>query len=168
LLDLQPGYDTGFRWLPFLFGVLYTVGWVALIARLKKSRERPVVAWAATMAMIWGLLAILFVNWIDVGKSYRGMIADMQKALPAKYSCISSLNVGEPQRAMLHYFANIITWRIDVAARQRRDCDLMLVQGVASEESVPLGPWKKIWEGARPGDKVERYRVYALTKKPSR
>ncbi|MDB5812310.1 MAG: transrane protein [Betaproteobacteria bacterium] len=168
LLDLQPGYDTGFRWLPFVFGVLYTAGWFGLLFKLRKNRERPVIAWAATMAMIWGLLAILFVNWIDAGKSYRAMIADMQKALPAQYACISSLNVGEPQRAMLQYFANIITWRVDVRGRQRGDCDFMLVQGVASEENVPLGPWRKIWEGARPGDKLERYRLYALAKKPSR
>ena len=167
LLDLQPGYTTGFKWLPCALGALYTAGWVALIARLKKTRERPVIAWAATMTMIWGLIAILFVGWIDTGKSYRGMIAEMQKALPPKYTCVASLNLGEPQRAMLHYFANIITWRVDAPGRKRDDCDLTLVQGDSSEEHVPLGPWQKIWEGARPGDKVERYRLYALTKKPA-
>ena len=162
LLDLQPGYATGFKWLPFTLGVLYTVGWIVLLLRLKKSRERPVIAWAASMTMVWGLLAILFVGWVDTGKSYRSMIADMQKALPPKYQCVASHNLGEPQRAMLHYFANIITFRLDNPERQR-DCDLMLVHGVASEEYVPLGPWEKIWEGARPGDNVERYRLYQHT-----
>ncbi|MEO8441167.1 MAG: glycosyltransferase family 39 protein [Betaproteobacteria bacterium] len=167
LLDLQPGYDTGFKWLPFMLGALYTIGWIALIARLKKNHERPVIAWSATMTMTWGLVAILFVGWIDAGKSYRAMIAELQKALPPQYTCMASLNLGEPQRAMLHYFANLITWRIDAPGRKRTDCEFMLVQGDASEENVPLGPWKKIWEGARPGDKVERYRLYALTKKPA-
>ncbi|HEV8517958.1 MAG TPA: glycosyltransferase family 39 protein [Burkholderiales bacterium] len=162
LLDLQPGYATGFKWLPFTLGVLYTAGWIVLLARLQKSRERPVIAWAVTMTMVWGLLAILFIGWIDVGKSYRSMIADMQRALPPKYACIASQNLGEPQRAMLHYFADIITYRLDQPQR-RRDCDLVLVQGVASEEFVPLGPWQKIWEGARPGDKAERYRLYQRT-----
>jgi 4-amino-4-deoxy-L-arabinose transferase-like glycosyltransferase len=164
LLDLQPGYATGFKWLPFALGALYTGGWVVLLARLKKSRERAVIAWATTMTMAWGLLAILFVGWIDVGKSYRGMIADMQKSLPPKYACIASLNLGEPQRAMLHYYANVITWRLDAPQRKRADCDLTLVQGVGSEEHVPRGPWRKIWEGTRPGDKVERYRLYQRTK----
>ena len=164
LLDLQPGYATGFKWLPFALGALYTVGWVALLATLRKNRERPVIAWAATMTMIWGLVAILFVGWIDAGKSYRSMIVDMQKALPARYSCIASLNLGEPQRAMLHYLANIITYRLDVPARKRDDCDFTLVQGVASEERVPLGPWQKVWEGTRPGDRVELYRLYQHTK----
>lgn len=167
--DLQPGYATGFKWLPFVLGVLYTVGWIALLAQLKKSRERPVVAWAATLTMVWGLLAVLFAGWVDVGKSYRSMIADMQRALPPKYDCIASQHLGEPQRAMLHYFAGIITFRLDSPGRQR-DCGLTLVQGVASEEYVPLGPWQKIWEGTRPGDRVERYRLYqrAELKKPGR
>ncbi len=171
LLDLQPGYDTGFKWLPFACAALYTAGWIALLATLRKSRERPVIAWAATMTMIWGLLGILFVGWIDAGKTYRAMIADLQKALPPKYTCIASLNLGEPQRAMLHYFASVITWRLDSPERSRADCDVTLVQGVASEEHVPLGPWRKTWEGARPGDKFERYRLYvrdeARGKKPA-
>ncbi len=162
LHTLQPGYGPGFKWLPFTLAALYTAGWIALLLRLKKSRERPVIAWAATMTMIWGLLAILFVGWVDVGKSYRSMIADLQKSLPPQYQCIASQNLGEPQRAMLHYFANIITYRLDDPRRQR-DCDLTLVQGVASEEHVPLGAWQKIWEGTRPGDRLERYRLYRRT-----
>jgi 4-amino-4-deoxy-L-arabinose transferase-like glycosyltransferase len=170
LHTLQPGYGPGFKWLPFTLAVFYTAGWIVLLLRLKKSRERPVIAWAATMTMIWGLLAILFVGWVDVGKSYRSMIADLQKTLPPQYQCIASQNLGEPQRAMLHYFANIITYRLDNPGRQR-DCDLALVQGVASEEYVPLGPWRKIWEGTRPGDRLERYRLYQrtdLSEKPKR
>jgi hypothetical protein len=109
--------------------------------------------------MAWGLVAILFVGWLDAGKSYRSMIVDLQKSLPAKYDCIASQTLGEPQRAMLHYFANITTYRLEQPER-RRDCTLTLVQGVVSEELLPPGHWKKIWEGARPGDKVERYRLY--------
>lgn len=168
LLELQPGYETGFRLLPFVLAALYTAGWILLLLRQPRCRERPVVTWAATMTATWALAAILFVGWVDAGKTYRGMIADMTQALPARYTCISSLNVGEPQRAMLQYFAGIVTWRIDVAERKRADCDFMLVQGDASEENVPLGPWRKVWDGARPGDRVERYRLYALTvKKPA-
>jgi 4-amino-4-deoxy-L-arabinose transferase-like glycosyltransferase len=162
LHTLQPGYTPGFKWLPFTLAALYTVGWIVLLLRLKKSRERPVIVWTAGMTLVWGLLAILFVGWVDAGKSYRSMIAGMQQALPPQYECIASRNLGEPQRAMLHYFAGIITYRLENPGRTR-DCGLTLVQGVASEEYVPLGPWRKIWEGTRPGDKVERYRLYRRT-----
>jgi 4-amino-4-deoxy-L-arabinose transferase-like glycosyltransferase len=159
LHTLQPGYTPGFKWLPFLLGLLYSTGWVVLLLRLKKTRDRPIIVWAATMTMIWGLIAILFVGWLDAGKSYRSMIAGMQRALPASYDCIASLNLGEPQRAMLHYQANIVTVRVsnaDLAA----SCRLFLVQGAANQERIPNGPWQKIWEGARPGDNVERYWLY--------
>jgi 4-amino-4-deoxy-L-arabinose transferase-like glycosyltransferase len=159
LHTLQPGYAPGFKWLAFSLALFYSLGWVFVLLKLRKSRERPVLAWTTTMTMIWGLIAILFVGWLDAGKSYRAMIADLQKALPAQYDCIASQSLGEPQRAMLHYYANIITWRLDEPSR-KRDCELTLAQGVASEEQVPLGRWEKIWEGTRPGDKVERYRLY--------
>jgi hypothetical protein len=37
---IQPGYTPGFRWLPFIFGALYSAAWIALMMRLRKSRER--------------------------------------------------------------------------------------------------------------------------------
>ena len=39
--------------------------------------------------------------------------------------------------------------------------------GAASAEQVPLGRWEKIWEGTRPGDKVERYRLYRRIDSPA-
>jgi 4-amino-4-deoxy-L-arabinose transferase-like glycosyltransferase len=159
LHSMQPGYPPGFRVLPFGLASAYTLAWLALLVVLKRSKERPVIVWAAGLTTVWGLIAILFVSWLDVGKSYRGMIADMQHSMPAKYRCMSSQSLGEPQRAMLQYLAGIITYRTEVPDR-RRNCDLLLVQGDASEEHAPAGPWRKIWDGARPGDNVERYRLY--------
>ncbi|MEI7678821.1 MAG: glycosyltransferase family 39 protein [Betaproteobacteria bacterium] len=159
LHTLQPGYTPGFKGLAFTLAMFYSVGWIVVLLKLRKSRERPVIAWAATMTMVWGLIAILFVGWLDAGKSYRSMIADLQKALPAQYDCIASQTLGEPQRAMLHYFAGIITWRLEEEGR-KRSCQLTLTQGVAGEATPPAGAWEKIWEGTRPGDKVERYRLY--------
>ncbi|MBI3045609.1 MAG: hypothetical protein HYY78_22610 [Betaproteobacteria bacterium] len=75
---------------------------------------------------------------------------------------MSSRDLGDAQRAMLHYFANIITYREGVPSR-KRDCELLLVQGQPQAEHNPPGPWKKIWEGGRPGDKDERYRLYRRT-----
>ena len=156
---IQPGYTPGFKLLPFALGALYTIAWIAVLARLKRSPERPAFVWAAGVTLTWALLAILFIGWIDTGKSYRGMIRGLEAAIPSSYRCVSSRELGEPQRAMLHYFAGIVTFR-EEAAERRRDCDLMLVQGSPQEERAPPGNWIKIWEGNRPGDKVERYRLY--------
>lgn len=161
---MQPGYDPGFRTLPFVLGAGYTLAWLAVLFGLRRSPERPVYTWAAGVTTVWALLAILFVGWIDTGKSYRSMVASLQQALPAKHRCISSRELGESQRAMLHYYAGILTYREEIPAR-RRDCDLMLVQGHPRSETPPTGGWRKIWEGGRPGDNDERYRLYQRTSK---
>jgi 4-amino-4-deoxy-L-arabinose transferase-like glycosyltransferase len=164
LHTIRPGYEFGFRWLPFVIGLLYTVAWCAVLAKLKKSPERPVIAWAAGITVMWALLAVLFVGWADNVKSYRSMIVGLQKALPHKYRCVSSRNLSEPQRASLHYFAGIITYRDEIPER-RRDCDLLLVQGTRFDEDALPRQWKRIWEGHRPGDKDESYRLYHRVKR---
>jgi hypothetical protein len=108
---------------------------------------------------MWALLAILFIGWADNAKSYRSVMDSLQLVVPESYDCISSRNLGESQRAVLHYFANIITYRDEVRAR-RRDCELLLVQGKPLEEVPPPRPWQKIWEGTRPGDRDERFWLY--------
>ncbi len=156
---IQPGYTPGFKLVPFALGTLYTLAWFTVLAKSRRSPQRPAMVWATGVTVTWGLAAILFIGWVDTGKTYRGMIASMESALPATYRCISSRDLGEPQRAMLHYFAGILTHRDEVPER-RRDCDLMIVQGIPKTESPPPGDWIKLWEGNRPGDKAERYRLY--------
>ena len=165
LHTIRPGYDFHFRLLPFVLGLAYTAAWFVVLAKIPRNPERPVVVWAAGITTIWALLTILFIGWADTAKSYRSVFVDMGRALPKAYRCMSSRDLGEPQRASLHYFADIVTFRNEIPAR-RRDCDLLLVQGKPLDENVIPEPWKKIWEGQRPGDKDERYRLYQRTGKP--
>jgi 4-amino-4-deoxy-L-arabinose transferase-like glycosyltransferase len=159
LHEIQPGYTPGFRLLPFVIGALYTVGWFAVLFRFPRNGQRPAWVWASGVTLTWGLLGVLFISWVDVGKSYRGMVVELTGALPSKYRCVSSRELGEAQRAMLHYFGHIVTYR-EESPERRRDCDLMLVQGTLHGEAVPGPDWSKIWEGSRPGDRTERYRLY--------
>jgi hypothetical protein len=98
----------------------------------------------------------LWLPWLDSGKSYRNMVTSLKQALPEHYQCVASEHLGDAQRAMLHYFGNILTQR---DPKQR--CDLRLIQG--DRLSRPLldeTRWEKIWEGSRKGDKNEHYRLY--------
>jgi len=162
---MQPGYAPGLKGLPFLLGAAYTLAWIAVLAALRRSPERPLFTWAAGTTVVWALLAILFVGWINTGKSYRSMVVELERALPANYRCIASRELGESQRAMLHYYAGIVTVREESAVRVR-DCDLLLVQGHPRRETPPRAGWRKIWEGGRPGDKDERYRLYQRVARP--
>jgi 4-amino-4-deoxy-L-arabinose transferase-like glycosyltransferase len=156
---MRPGYEPGFRGLPFAIALAYLLAWFAVLASFRRSPMRPVVVWAAGMTMVWALTTTLFIGWLDTAKSYRTMIASLARALPPQYDCIASRELGKPQRALLHYFAGIVTYREEAPAR-RRACSLLLVQGTPQDERAPGAGWHKIWEGARPGDKEERYRLY--------
>ena len=159
LHTIRPGYDFGFRWLPFVLGLAYSAGWFALLVRLKRGPERPLIVWVGGLTAVWALMATLFIGWVDTQKSYRSMIADINRAMPAQYSCMASRDVGEAQRAMLHYFAGIRTLRVESRPKAFA-CDLLLVQGRPLDELMMTADWKKIWEGHRPGDKDERFRLY--------
>jgi hypothetical protein len=159
LHEMQPGYTPGFKLLPFTLGLAYTLAWFCVLFGVKRGPRRPVIVWATGITVVWALLATLFIGWVDAGKSYRSMIVSMQQALPGKYDCMSSRLLGEPQRALLHYFAGIRTYREEAPDRQRR-CELLLAQGTPQNETVPRGAWRKIWEGSRPGDRDERYWLY--------
>jgi len=166
LHKLQPAYDSHVRWLPFSVALLYVAGWIALLVRLGRRPERPVIVWAAGMTLMWGMLMTLFIGYADVSKSYRGMIAAMTRTLPDYYDCMSSRSIGEPMRAMLHYQAGIITYREEVPERART-CDVLLVQGErARPPEIPAG-WHQMWEGTRPGEKKEYFWLYGYGPAPA-
>jgi hypothetical protein len=85
------------------------------------------------------------------------MIVSLKAAMPAQYNCVArNTTLGDSQRAMLHYFGDIITRR-----DPERICELRLIQG--EKISRPLmdeSQYKKIWEGSRKTDKNEQYRLY--------
>ncbi|HSB48605.1 MAG TPA: glycosyltransferase family 39 protein [Burkholderiales bacterium] len=156
---IRPGYTPGFRWLPFAVGVAYSVFWLAVLASFRRSTVRPIIVWGAGITTMWALMATLFIGWADNAKSYRSVFVSMQRALPQRYDCMSSRDLGESQRASLHYFAGIITHREEIPDR-RRACELLLIQGRPQMETLMGAPWQKIWEGGRPRDRDERYRLY--------
>ena len=168
LLRFRPAIETlPFEWIPFSLAIFFTLVWFALVRPARQSQRRSVLNWAAGMALLWGLYSTILLSIEDSGRSYRAMVFDLQKALPARYDCIASRGLGEPQRALLDYFIGVKTQRVEVKANA--NCTLLLDQGSRSDESpgAPSGRsgdnWKIIWEGNRPGDLSERFRLYQRT-----
>ncbi len=159
LLRLRPAYEPGRQLLKLALGMAVTVAWVLLIPRLPSGPQRPLVAWSGSVALLWALAAVFFVPWIDSANTYRGMMLSIRAAMPAQYRCVSSYNLGEPQRAMLEYFARIVTYR-ETEPTRKRHCDMLLVQGSRFGIYTPDESWEPIWYGARPGDDKELYRLY--------
>ncbi|MDP3688839.1 MAG: glycosyltransferase family 39 protein, partial [Sulfurimicrobium sp.] len=153
----QPGYVAHFNGLTLLPAMALSAVWLVVVMRIKRSALRGIVNSALGITLVWGLLATIWLPWLDADKSYRAMIVSMQGSLPAHYNCIGSKQLGEPQRALLHYFAGIITLREEI---DDNHCELKLIQ---SNEDLPEHPepgWKQIWQGRRQGDNKELFALF--------
>ena len=159
MMDMQPAYHPGGRIVVVVLAALFSIAWLVLLFNVKRTPERPVIIWATGVTMLWALVALLLVRYIDTGKTYRAVFTQLAQALPASHGCIYSQSLGEPQRAMLHYFGNILTERLE-KPHGRPDCSLLIIQDQWKSPTQAGSSWKLIWEGRRPGDKTERFRLY--------
>jgi 4-amino-4-deoxy-L-arabinose transferase-like glycosyltransferase len=161
-LRLQPGYESHVDPFVLATALALTAFWFWLLLRLRRSPERPLVAWASGIALIWAIAVTMFVDYVDAGKSYRRVMTSIARELPAGYECVSSYNLGDAQRGMLHYFAGVRSYREGVPG-QSRECDVLLVQGARANIYVPGPEWTQIWEGNRRGERRELFRLYRRT-----
>ena len=142
----------------FALAVIASVICLTTIMAARHDDRRPIIHWTAGIAMLWALAMTLWLPVIDEQKSYRRMLNAMHAAMPPSFDCIASRNLGEPQRALLDYYFGITTSRLEKGSGA--DCHLLLEQSsTGSIHSDPAG-YSKIWEGARPGDSSERYRLF--------
>jgi 4-amino-4-deoxy-L-arabinose transferase-like glycosyltransferase len=123
-----------------ILGLWLSSLWLALPAR-----------WLAGVTLVWGLAMTLWLPWLDHAKSYRGVIADMQRARPPG-ECVTPRNLTEPQRAMFDYFAGIHP--------TRAQCPLLLVQTSGAQAPAPGEGWRLRWQGTRPGDTKEFFWLF--------
>lgn len=156
---MEPGFVAEFSTLAFAAALALTLAWLWLVFASPRSPQRSTVHWAAGVTLCWGLMMALWLPWIDHGRSYRSVAASLKAALPAGSTCISGRSLSDSQRAAFHYFAGIKTLR--EGSRAAAACGLFLAQGTAQRETLPAGKgWRKIWEGHRPSDRNERFRLY--------
>lgn len=136
-----------------------TLLWVATPLVDRELRLRGALGWAAGMVLVSGLAFTLLLPWVDTAKSYREMFGGLARSLPAGHGCVLSYGLGESEKAMLAYVADLVTLRHELHPEAR--CDIALVQGKAADPGIPPGTgWVLLWEGARRGDTVERHRLW--------
>lgn len=159
VVRLEPGFVGSFSALPFLLALLATAAWGWLIVSSPRSPFRGMTHWAAGVTLFWLLAGALWLPWIEYGKTYRPLSAAMAKALPDRHGCIAGAGLADAQRASFDYFSGIITLPHD--SRAARRCDWLLTQGSArSDDNAPGDNWKRVWQGNRPGDHKEKFRLY--------
>jgi len=161
--DTEAGYRPTFHWLAFAVSVMLTVLWFLLVRPARRSNRRTVLNWAAGMTLLWGLYTTIWLPYLDSRRSYRSVAESLSVALPRE-GCVASRNLGDSQRVLFKYFADLVTIRSETAPTDQ--CNALLVQQGRDdrERAVPVG-WQLVWTGQRHGDDTERYVLY-LRKAP--
>jgi 4-amino-4-deoxy-L-arabinose transferase-like glycosyltransferase len=169
-LKLVPGFHPEFGVVAFLVAAAATVGWFFLV-HWRISRQ-PSVLWRAVvlssggLILLWVLLMTLFLPELNYSKSYasvaQSIAARMPPAAEAGGNCIET-NVGAAQRASFAYFGRLQFSGMD----QSRRCDYLLLQDSVRlkderemSQQYGLRDFTLLWEGRRPSDRNERFRLY--------
>jgi 4-amino-4-deoxy-L-arabinose transferase-like glycosyltransferase len=159
---LSLAYVPQFVWWLFLPALLLTVIWFFVVFKNKRTNRAVVTDWAVGMALAWGVLMTLWLPWLDAAKSYKETFISMQKALPSRFACITSHYMGDAQRAAVDYYLNIHVFPFEIT--QNLGCDLYLLQDERDRANVDPGQdWKLIWQGKRPSDRRESFRLFQRT-----
>jgi len=159
VVRLEPGFVGSFSAAPFALALLATAAWVWLIAGSPRSPFRGMTHWAAGVTLFWLLATALWLPWVEYGKTYRPLAAAIARALPPGAGCVAGAGLGEAQRASFDYFSGIVT--LPGASAAGRRCGWLLTQGnVRGDENAPGAGWEKVWQGNRPGDRSEKFRLY--------
>jgi 4-amino-4-deoxy-L-arabinose transferase-like glycosyltransferase len=162
--DTQPGYQPPWQPVAVFVSAALTLLWFALVRPARRSNRRAVLNWAAGMTLVWGLSATLWLPYIDSRRSYRPVVESLAVVLPAG-SCVASRDLGEPQRALLEYFGNVVTVREE--AEPASACSALLLQvGRGEPDFPPDSAWEKVWEGHRRGDETERFVLFRRASAP--
>ncbi|MGZ8984082.1 MAG: ArnT family glycosyltransferase [Methylotenera sp.] len=150
-----------FNWITFIIALVITTIWLFVCLRAKQTNKSTVTNWAVGMTFGWGLLMTLWLPLIDSAKSYQTIFTSLNKALPAQYTCMNSLNVGQSQRMLLNYYTNITLQPFEIT--QQLNCDLYLIQDMKGTGKMQPGQeWKLIWRGKRAADRKESFRLFQI------
>ena len=153
-----PGFEFTFGWVSFIVAASLTLVWLYAVAMAHRNNRRAIVNWAAGVTIIWVLLNLLGLPAVDHVRSYRQPVNTVAGLVASAPGCVIGTNIGEPQRAMFDYFANIrfVAPKSATAAH----CSWLLIQGSKTSEPDVASIWSQVWEGARPAERVEQFRLY--------
>ena len=156
---LRPGFVGQFDFSDFVIGLAATAWWIWLIVTAPRSPYRSLTHWALGFTTLWLLATTLILPWFDYGKSYRPVAQAIARALPDGPHCLAERGLTDTQRASLSYFVEIEPAALGTTAGKA--CDWLLVGGGTPQElAAPAGNWSRVWEGSRPGERKEKFRLF--------
>jgi hypothetical protein len=143
LLRLTPNYaQDSVNQIAVLLAVTATWVWIIVIPLFGRAAVRPVLVWATGMVLTWTLAFSLFGPWANAGWGYNTLVRDLHRNLPQQ-GCVT----------LAHDLPIAPLLRIELGTRIGQNCPWRIER--AEGAAQPL------WEGARPRDIRQRYRLVA-------
>jgi hypothetical protein len=131
------------------------------------------------MVLAWFLLMTLWLPVFNYRKTYTELAYGLSGQIDPKHQCISTIGLSASQRAL---FLQAAPLRFEtVAYSQLRihqgvqtsneaifsnkilpsTCDYLLIEDrINQPRTGPDASWIKVWEGRRPSDRRERFRLF--------
>ena len=100
---------------------------------------------------------VLFMQPLDKRLGYAGIASALQDRA-GQAACLATRNVSVTHRMLLVYHGGL-----DIRAGAQNDCAWLLVYTKGRKETPPDRSWLRHWDGARPGEKGERFWLYKRT-----
>lgn len=164
---LWPGVQKLVDFNPVLFALalIVSLAWFWLMFSLPRSPYRCLTRWTAGLLTIWLLTMILWLPGIEYVKTYRPLTAAVVAQLPKNPGCVAETGLGDAQEASFAYFQKL--YFRPLKQNKINNCRWLLVQGMPKTSfTPPEKAWQKVWEGSRPGDRRERFRLYKKRDNP--
>lgn len=156
---LRPGFVGELDYSDLLVGLVATAWWVWLIITAPRSPYRSLTHWTMGFTTLWLLATTLILPWFDYGKSYRPVAQAIVKALPKDHGCLAERGLSKTQLASLEYFIEITP--VSYRSTAGKSCEWLLVSGNDRHElAAPGTEWTMTWEGQRPGQRSEKFRIF--------
>ena len=156
---LIPGYESDLGIVAWIFAAAISLLWILIIFNSRRSPWRGTTHWACGIVLIWCLFAALWIPPVDYGKSYVAVSRQIAAKIDLKSNpgtCVASRGLGDAQRAAFHYHIGLISKR----GPGGKECDWLLVQGEPKRAPKVEAGWAKVWDGARPSDREDRYYLF--------
>jgi hypothetical protein len=137
-----------------VLGAAVTLAWLVFLARVSRSPLRPILVWSAGITFIWVLLMALFQSPLDRRMSYLAVAEGVAARVPTS-ACIATADMRSQQRSLIAYHSGRRLLAGDA------ECAWLLRETRRKAPAPDVGAeWVKQWEGARPGDRSDRYHLY--------
>src|SRR5262249_30728060 len=156
-----PGFEMPVVPIALGAALLCTLAWGLATTLRPTGIQAALQNWAAGLTATWLLVMTLWLPALDYVKSYRMEMASLARALPTDLRCVAGVRLGEPVRAMLHYYVGLITRNAD-ADQSAASCEYLIVQVKQRQpELQSIAGLRKVWHGQRPGDQNEALDLYS-------